>query len=206
MLLLRAHVLALGHSGVRPEVVDRLIEFLNEDVLPIVPEQGSLGASGDLAPLAHLALPLIGEGEVSFEGERMPGWMALERAGPRAADAGGEGGPALINGTQGMLAIGILAAERARSLAKTADIAAAMTHRGRPGHGPRRSTSGCRRSVRTPVRRLGREPAPAARRQRDPRLAPRQPASGAGRVLAALRAAGPRGVPRRPGVRRGACS
>jgi histidine ammonia-lyase len=127
MLLLRAHVLALGHSGVRPEVADRLVAFLNEDVLPVVPEQGSLGASGDLAPLAHLALPLVGEGEVSFEGERMPGWMALERIGAEPLVLEPKEGLSLINGTQGMLAVGILAAQRARILAKSADIAAAMS-------------------------------------------------------------------------------
>jgi histidine ammonia-lyase len=127
MLLLRAHVLALGHSGVRPEVADRLIAFLNEDVLPVVPEQGSLGASGDLAPLAHLALPLVGEGEVSFEGERMPGWMALERIGAEPLVLEPKEGLSLINGTQGMLAVGILAAHRARILAKSADIAASMS-------------------------------------------------------------------------------
>jgi histidine ammonia-lyase len=127
MLLLRAHVLALGHSGVRPEVADRLVAFLNEDVLPVVPEQGSLGASGDLAPLAHLALPLVGEGEVSFEGERMPGWMALERLGVEPLALEPKEGLSLINGTQGMLAVGILAAERARVLAMSADIAAAMS-------------------------------------------------------------------------------
>jgi histidine ammonia-lyase len=127
MLLLRAHVLALGYSGVRPVVVDRLIAFLNEEILPIVPEQGSLGASGDLAPLAHLALPLIGEGEVSFKGERMTGGMALEKAGVEPLALEPKEGIALVNGTQGMLAVGALALERGRRLAKVADIAAAMT-------------------------------------------------------------------------------
>ncbi len=78
MLVLRAHVLALGHSGVRPIVVERLLEFLNRSILPVVPEQGSLGASGDLAPLAHLALPLIGEGDVAYDGRRMPASEALK--------------------------------------------------------------------------------------------------------------------------------
>jgi histidine ammonia-lyase len=130
MLLLRAQVLALGHSGVRPEIVDRLLLFLNEDVLPVVPEQGSLGASGDLAPLAHLALPLIGEGEVSFRGERMPGGSALGRLGLEPVDLEPKEGLALVNGTQGMLAIGLLAAERADALAKAADVVAAMTMEG----------------------------------------------------------------------------
>jgi histidine ammonia-lyase len=127
MMLLRAHVLSLGYSGVRPVVVERLVEFLNGDVLPMVPEQGSLGASGDLAPLAHLALPLIGEGEVSFEGDRVPGHTALERAGLEPLALEPKEGLSLINGTQGMLAVGALAACRGRDLAKAADVAAAMT-------------------------------------------------------------------------------
>jgi histidine ammonia-lyase len=127
MLLLRAHVLALGHSGVRPLVVERLLDFLNLEVLPIVPEQGSLGASGDLAPLAHLALPLIGEGEVSYQGDRIPGREALERAGLERLALEPKEGLSLINGTQGMLAVGLLALGRGRALAKAADVGAAMT-------------------------------------------------------------------------------
>jgi len=127
MRLLRAHVLALGHSGVRPQIVERVIEFLNREVLPVVPEQGSLGASGDLAPLAHLALPLVGEGEVSFEGDRMPGGMALQHLGLQPIVLEPKEGLSLINGTQGMLAVGILAADRGAALAKAADVAAAMS-------------------------------------------------------------------------------
>lgn len=127
MLVLRAHVLALGHSGVRPVVVERLLELLDRGVLPVVPEQGSLGASGDLAPLAHLALPLIGEGEVTFEGRNMPAAEALTRAGIAPLDLEAKEGLALINGTQAMLAVGILTSARALTLAKAADIAAAMT-------------------------------------------------------------------------------
>jgi histidine ammonia-lyase len=127
MLLLRAHVLALGHSGVRPLVVERLLQFLNESVLPCVPEQGSLGASGDLAPLAHLALPLIGEGEVSYHGERMPGADALKRLGVEPLELEAKEGLALINGTQAMLAVGLLTAGRGAELARVADVAAAMT-------------------------------------------------------------------------------
>src|SRR5207237_10090380 len=112
MLLLRAHVLALGHSGVRPELVERLVAFLNQDVLPVVPEQGSLGASGDLAPLAHLALPLIGGGRAVAEGEVRPGTDALAAAGLRPLSLQAKEGLALVNGTQGMLAVGVLAAER----------------------------------------------------------------------------------------------
>jgi histidine ammonia-lyase len=127
MLLLRAHVLALGHSGVRPVIVERLLEFLDRKVLPVVPEQGSLGASGNLAPLAHLALPLIGEGEVSCEGDRMPAASALKKAELEPLELEPKEGLSLINGTQGMLAVGVLAAHRARALAKGADVAAAMT-------------------------------------------------------------------------------
>lgn len=127
MLLLRAHVLALGHSGVRPVVAERVIEMLNRGILPVVPEQGSLGASGDLAPLAHLALPLIGEGEVSYRGDLMPGHTALERAGIEPLTLEPKEGISLINGTQGMLAVGLLAAHRGAALAKAADVAAAMT-------------------------------------------------------------------------------
>jgi len=160
MLLLRAHVLALGYSGVRPLLVDRLIEFLNGDLLPVVPEQGSLGASGDLAPLAHLALPLTGEGEVSFQGDRMPGAMALERAGLQPIALEPKEGLALVNGTQGMLAVGLLAADRGRTLARMADVAAAMSieaalatdrpfderlHRLRPHPGQGASASNLRR-------------------------------------------------------------
>ncbi|MEW6058749.1 MAG: histidine ammonia-lyase [Actinomycetota bacterium] len=127
MLLLRAHVLALGHSGVRPVLVERMIEMLNRDLVPVVPEQGSLGASGDLAPLASLALPLIGEGEL-FEGRRArPAGKVLTAAGLQPLVLQAKEGLALVNGTQGMLAVGILASDRAMRLAKTADIAAAMT-------------------------------------------------------------------------------
>jgi histidine ammonia-lyase len=127
MLVLRAHVLALGHSGVRPVVVERLLQFLERSVLPVVPEQGSLGASGDLAPLAHLALPLTGEGDVAFEGQRMPAADALKRIGVEPLELEAKEGLALINGTQAMLSVGILALERGLALAKAADVAAAMT-------------------------------------------------------------------------------
>lgn len=127
MLLLRAHVLALGYSGVRPVVVEHLVELLNRGVLPVVPEQGSLGASGDLAPLAHLALPLVGEGRAVVGGEELPGAEALRRVGLAPLVLEPKEGLALVNGTQGMLAVGVLAAARARELARAADVAAAMT-------------------------------------------------------------------------------
>ena len=130
MLLLRAHVLALGHSGVRKTVIDLMVQMLNKDVIPSVPEQGSLGASGDLAPLASLALPLIGLGDILCDDvghitEPAAGVFAREGLEPLTLAA--KEGLALVNGTQGMLAIGILAAERARLLTQTADTVAAMT-------------------------------------------------------------------------------
>lgn len=127
MLALRAHQLALGHSGVRREVVQRFADLLTLDLLPVVPEQGSLGASGDLAPLAHLALVVIGEGEVDFGGERMAAAEALEAAGLAPLVLEAKEGLALINGTQGMTAIGALATGRARALAKAGDVSAALT-------------------------------------------------------------------------------
>lgn len=129
MLLLRAHVLALGHSGVRPELIDLMVSMLNADVVPAVPQQGSLGASGDLAPLANLALPLIGQGEVlSASGSSVePSAAAFDRAGLTPLTLEAKEGLALVNGTQGMLAIGIIATERATMLSRTADVVAAMT-------------------------------------------------------------------------------
>jgi len=127
MLLLRAHVLALGHSGVRAEIVERMVEMLNLDMIPVVPEQGSLGASGDLAPLATLALPLLGSGEVLMDGRTVPAADALAAAGLAPIELRAKEGLALVNGTQGMLAVGILAAERAERLVKTADVTAAMS-------------------------------------------------------------------------------
>ena len=128
MLLLRAHVLALGYSGVRPALIELMIDMLNRDVIPAVPQQGSLGASGDLAPLANLALPLIGHGSVlTPEGGVGPAGVAFTRAGLRPLTLEAKEGLALVNGTQGMLAVGILAVARAASLARTADVVAAMT-------------------------------------------------------------------------------
>jgi histidine ammonia-lyase len=127
MLLLRAHVLALGHSGVRPELVDLMVQMLNADVIPSVPEQGSLGASGDLAPLANLALPMIGAGDVLTDAGTEPAAGAMRRAGLAPLTLEAKEGLALVNGTQGMLAIGALAAERLSTLLRTADVVAAMT-------------------------------------------------------------------------------
>jgi histidine ammonia-lyase len=127
MLLLRAHVLALGHSGVRVELVERMVDMLNRDLVPVVPEQGSLGASGDLAPLANLSLTLLGRGEILRDGSRIAAADALAAAGLKPLELGAKEGLALVNGTQGMLAIGILAADRARRLVRTSDVVAAMT-------------------------------------------------------------------------------
>ena len=127
MLLLRAHVLALGCSGVRPEVIDLMVQMLNGDVIPAVPEQGSLGASGDLAPLANLALPLIGGGRVLTETGSEPSEAAFRRGGLATLKLEAKEGLALVNGTQGMLAIAILTLARVRNLARTADVVAAMT-------------------------------------------------------------------------------
>jgi len=128
MLLLRLQVMARGHSGTTPELVERLLAIWNAGIAPVVPQQGSVGASGDLAPLAHLALPVIGEGEVWFEGERLPAVDGLERAGlaPRYELREKEG-LALLNGTQAMTAVGLLALARADALLKHADLAVAMT-------------------------------------------------------------------------------
>lgn len=127
MLALRANALAVGASGVRPIVVEKLLELLRADVVPLVPEKGSVGASGDLAPLAHLALVLIGEGEAYVAGARLPGAAALERAGLAPLRLESKEGLALLNGTQAMLAVGGLALARAERLAQLADVAGAMS-------------------------------------------------------------------------------
>ena len=117
MMLLRARTLAMGYSGARPVVVERLLELLNAGITPVVPEHGSLGASGDLAPLAHCALVLIGEGQVMEEG----------RAGIQPLELGPKEGLALVNGTDGMLAMLVLALADLDVALKLADVAAAMT-------------------------------------------------------------------------------
>jgi len=126
-MLLRANTLAKGHSGARPAVVDLLIGMLNRDVVPIVPSKGSLGASGDLAPLAHLSLVLTGKGEAWHQGRRMPGGEALALAGLQPLALEPKEGLALINGTQVMTALAALLCHRARRLSLLADITGAMT-------------------------------------------------------------------------------
>ena len=127
MLLLRANTLALGHSGCRSVLVDRLLAFLEAGIHPVVPAQGSVGASGDLAPLAHLALPLIGRGEVELGGQVMPGLLALREAGIEPLTLEAKEGLALLNGTQLMSALGALLLADADRLARTASVAAAQT-------------------------------------------------------------------------------
>jgi histidine ammonia-lyase len=126
-LLLRANALAVGCSGTRVELAELLLECLNRGLLPRVPSRGSVGASGDLAPLAHLALPLIGEGEAWAEGELLPGADALRRVGLEPLELRAKEGLSLINGTQFMAAFGALGAVRARRLAVAADIACALS-------------------------------------------------------------------------------
>jgi histidine ammonia-lyase len=126
-LLLRTNALAKGTSGARVEVVEALIAFLDTGVLPHVPSRGSVGASGDLAPLAHLALPLVGEGRAWFEGELLDGRDALAAAGLEPLDLRAKEGLSLINGTQFMAAFGSLGLVRARRLAQAADIACAIS-------------------------------------------------------------------------------
>lgn len=127
MLLLRANVLAGGYAGVRPAVLEKLVALLNAGVHPVVPSQGSVGASGDLAPLAHLALPLVGEGEAWVGGERLPGAEALARAGLTRLELAPKEGLALINGTQAMTAVAALALLDAERLLAVADTVAAMS-------------------------------------------------------------------------------
>jgi histidine ammonia-lyase len=126
-MLLRANTLAKGSSGARIETVELLLECLERGVVPVVPSQGSVGASGDLAPLAHLALPLVGEGEAFVDGERLPGAEALARVGLSTLRLAAKEGLSLINGTQFMAAYLALGLVRARRLARIADVACAMS-------------------------------------------------------------------------------
>jgi histidine ammonia-lyase len=126
-MLLRANALAKGYSGARVETVELLVECLNRGVLPVVPARGSVGASGDLAPLAHLALPLVGEGEAVIDGERLDGATALDRAGLQPTRLASKEGLSLVNGTQFMAAMAALGVVRARRLASTADLACALS-------------------------------------------------------------------------------
>jgi histidine ammonia-lyase len=127
MLAIRVNTLMRGHSGIRPATLQALAELLNRDVIPVIPEKGSVGASGDLAPLSHLAIVLLGEGEAFHKGERLPGGEALKRAGLAPVRLSFKEGLALNNGTTQMLATATLALDRLERLLATADVAAAMT-------------------------------------------------------------------------------
>src|ERR1700760_1926751 len=136
MLLLRANALAKGLSGVRPVVVETLCAMLNSGVHPIIPSQGSVGASGDLAPLAHLAQVVIGEGFALCKKEKLSGSEAMQRAGISPVALEAKEGLSLLNGTQGMLALLSLALLEADTLTDTADVAASLSLdalRGSPG-------------------------------------------------------------------------
>jgi histidine ammonia-lyase len=126
-MLLRANAIAKGFSGARVQTVELLIACLNRGVLPVVPSRGSVGASGDLAPLAHLALPLVGEGEAIVDGERLDGASALRKVGLEPIRLASKEGLSLVNGTQFMAAMAALGLERARRLARSADIACSLT-------------------------------------------------------------------------------
>jgi len=156
MMLIRANVLAKGFSGIRPLVAERLCDLLNGGVTPVVPSQGSVGASGDLAPLAHIALVLIGEGDADFQGTRYPGAEALRLAGIAPIVLASKEGISLVNGTQAMLAVGGLELLAAETLADAADFICAMTvdglrgtprafdpriHQTRPFHGQAQSAA-----------------------------------------------------------------
>lgn len=127
MMLLRANVLAKGYSGCRAVVIETLLKMLNARVHPVIPSRGSVGASGDLAPLAHLAAVAIGEGEAVYMGEKMPGGDAMKWAGIEPLTLEAKEGLALLNGTQAMCAVGSLALLAAERLVSSADVAGAMT-------------------------------------------------------------------------------
>ena len=131
--LLRANVLALGHSGVRPAVIDLLLALLNHNIHPVIPERGSVGASGDLAPLSHLAMVLLGEGEAFVKGQRVSGAVALQQAGLQALSLEAKEGLALNNGTQVQTGIGILAFRDVQRALETAEVAGAMSLEGLRG-------------------------------------------------------------------------
>jgi histidine ammonia-lyase len=133
MLLLRANALLKGYSGVRPVVIERLLDLLNAKIHPVIPQQGSLGASGDLAPLSHLVLALLGEGEVFYRGQRVQAIEALTKEGIAPITLKAKEGLALINGTQAMTAMGVVGYLEAEQLAYESELIAAMTIEGLRG-------------------------------------------------------------------------
>ena len=197
MMLLRANVLAKGYSGARLQVLETLLAALNAGVLPVIPSKGSVGACGDLAPLAHLTAVLIGEGEAVYQGRRMPGGQALREAGIEPVVLEAKEGLALINGTQMMTAVGVLSLLEAENISKAADIAA--RRRWRRCAAPARPTCDITHRVRP-------HPGQTATARNLLRLLedseimrfPRGLRQGAGRLFAALRAAGARSRQGRP--------
>lgn len=127
IMLIRANTLARGFSGIRRETIELILECLNRGIHPVIPEKGSLGASGDLAPLAHFACVLIGEGEAEFEGERLSGTEALKRAGLEPVKLAAKEGLALTNGTTVMTAVGLLETWKAKRLTELADVAGCLS-------------------------------------------------------------------------------
>jgi histidine ammonia-lyase len=130
IMLLRATVLSFGYSGIRAETLDLLVEMINRDIVPVIPQQGSVGASGDLAPLSHLALALIGRGEVFYKGDVVPSKRALKKEGLVPIRLAAKEGIALINGTQAMTAMGAIAMIRLENLLRVADIVGALSLEG----------------------------------------------------------------------------
>jgi histidine ammonia-lyase len=133
MVLLRANALLKGFSGIRPLVIEKLLELVNRDIIPVIPQQGSLGASGDLAPLSHLALVLIGEGEVFYKGQKMDSVEAFQQEGILPVTLEAKEGLALINGTQAMTAMGVVGYLEAEQLAQESELIASMTMEGLNG-------------------------------------------------------------------------
>lgn len=133
MLLLRANALACGFSGVRPALIERMLDLLNAGIHPVIPAQGSLGASGDLAPLAHLALPLIGKGEVFYQGKRIASQNALQQANLQPIKLKPKEGLALINGTQAMTAVGVLSYLEMEKMLYQSELIAALSFEGLQG-------------------------------------------------------------------------
>jgi histidine ammonia-lyase len=133
MVLLRANALLKGYSGIRPVVIELLLALVNKNIIPVIPQQGSLGASGDLAPLSHLALVLVGEGEVFYKGVQIDAMQALQKEGLSPIILEAKEGLALINGTQAMTAMGVIGYLEAEQLAYESELIAAMTMEGLNG-------------------------------------------------------------------------
>ena len=127
IMLIRANTLAKGHSGIRLSTLQLMLDMLNLEIHPVIPEKGSLGASGDLAPLAHMALPMIGEGEVWLDGQKVDSKIALEKVGLSPIRLAAKEGLALTNGTTIMTALGVLETHRAEVINHTADTAACLS-------------------------------------------------------------------------------